>query len=145
MSANRDSVPIYPVNEKSGGCHPALRVHHSSKETRTPAAMAKGANNSPPVTPAPSNASATAGSPPCKASFSARVPMIRTGTYRGKIRSANRIPPRWTPTVNAAPTAPSSNMITVPISRLATKTGATSSGRPNISPNMGDYTGPQLL
>ena len=48
------------------------------------------------------------------------------------------MPPRCTPTVSAAPTAPSSNMIAVPISRLATSTGATSSGRPNINPKMGD-------
>src|SRR5690554_5943576 len=58
--------------------------------------------------------------------------------YNGKINNANNIPPRFKPTVKAAPTAPSKLNTGVPNNSDNNKVGMCCVGRPNIKANKGD-------
>ncbi|MCY1505706.1 hypothetical protein D9M68_399280 [compost metagenome] len=78
----------------------------------------------------------TVGSP-CRAACNAPLPRISTGMYSGRISSASSRPPRLSPTVSAAPTAPSRLNTGVPSSSESSSTGRQRAGRPSISASSG--------
>ena len=74
---------------------------------------------------------------PCKAACNAPLPRISTGMYRGRISSASSNPPRLSPTVSAAPTAPSRLNTGVPSSSDSISTGTQCPGNPSIKASTG--------
>ncbi|MNR37259.1 hypothetical protein D3C85_1552620 [compost metagenome] len=57
--------------------------------------------------------------------------------YNGRISSASNRPPRFKPTVSAAPTAPSRLSTGVPSSNESSNTGRQAAGKPSISASKG--------
>src|SRR5471030_3084094 len=74
---------------------------------------------------------------PWSAACKAPLPRINTGMYSGRISNASNRPPRFNPTVSAAPTAPSRLSTGVPSNKESSNTGRQAAGKPSINANSG--------
>lgn len=93
-------------------------MNQASILMRKPAAMANGASAMARDSIAPSIARCGPAGLPNTAAFTAALPNIKTGMYKGSMSSEINIPPRFNPTVSAAPMQPSKLRMAVPSSKL---------------------------